>query len=499
MVVTRSMTKKCTIRNDSSGETTSTKSYHNDHSTNAVICEDAVRGAVDDHASACSRGAKSNSALLPTYHRKDKSARTRSRSGVPSGTNSHGNDRKPTRARKQPRSVQATTKKSSSKPEVRSNDPMNKCRATTKLPPYTSSTINGSAKDRSEKEDYHRSSNRGVKRRRDEEEKAPTFAAGPCVNTRRVRRKLETPPNDSVGQDARGPITWEIGIHDNCSSTVKRRSARLAARSSVCIPQQDCRRSDRSRNMKGRKNAPTKKSESRKRKRNDEEADDVIEAPGPSRRMRRRDLGDSDHSGGNEGKSSSASKTSTESPQETLVNDESNPPDICGPGGDEESPLPSSLPMNWELVSEPTRPGPRGLSHGRHTSVESVPSAVWSDGIKTEPRSPSIEFLMTPPPYIKEEEEIVLINQDLDMMIPLASRDADEDGAGVVLTRLLQLEDEEPGDELLIEASEDAHDHIVMNRYRSLAPEPDQGLINAIRSGEISGLASPPPSMHEAS
>ncbi|KAL5521874.1 hypothetical protein ACEPAF_1718 [Sanghuangporus sanghuang] len=440
MVVTRSITKKCAAGDGSSGATASTRSYHNDHSTCAVIHEDAVRGAVDNHASACSRGAKSNSALLPTFFREGKSARTRSCSGVPPGTTSHGSGRRPTRARKQPPSVQAITKKSSSKPEVRSNDSMNKCRATAILSRHTSTIVVGSVEDRSEKEDKHHPSNRGVKRKRDEEEKVPTFAAGPCVNTRRIRRK--------------------------------------AARSSV----QDCKRSDRSRKTKGHENAPAKKkSVSRKRKRDHERANDVTEAPGPSRRVRGRALEGSDHSEGeDEGKSSSACGTSTESPQENLVNDKSSPLKTSGPGSDEASPLPSSLSMNGDLVSEPTRPSSRGLSRGRHI--------------------PSIEPLLTPPQYIKEEEEeIVLINQDLDTMIPLASRDAEEDGASVVLTHLPQLGDEEPGDEQSIEADDDAHDHIVTNRYRSLAPEPDQGLINAIRSGEIPGLTSPPPSMHEAS
>ncbi|OCB89848.1 hypothetical protein A7U60_g2959 [Sanghuangporus baumii] len=468
MVVTRSITKKCAAGDGSSGATASTRSYHNDHSTCAVIHEDAVRGAVDNHASACSRGAKSNSALLPTFFREDKSARTRSRSGVPPGTTSHGSGRRPTRARKQPPSVQAITKKSSSKPEVRSNDSMNKCRATAILSRHASTIVIGSVEDRSEKEDKHHPSNRGVKRKRDEEEKVPTFAAS----------MREHAAHSAQGSGFSGSNNSGNGIHDNCSSTVERRSARLAARSSV----QDCKRSDRSRKTKGHENAPAKKkSVSRKRKRDHERANDVTEAPGPSRRVRGRALEGSDHSEGeDEGKSSSACGTSTESPQETLVNDKSSPLKTSGPGSDEASPLPSSLPMNEDLVSEPTRPSSRGLSRGRHI--------------------PSIEPLLTPPQYIKEEEEeIVLINQDLDTMIPLASRDAEEDGASVVLTHLPQLGDEERGDEQSIEADDDAHDHIVTNRYRSLAPEPDQGLINAIRSGEIPGLTSPPPSMHEAS
>ncbi|KAL5501210.1 hypothetical protein ACEPAH_9597 [Sanghuangporus vaninii] len=225
-------------------------------------------------------------------------------------------------------------------------------------------------------------------------------------------------------------------------------------------------------------------------------ADAVIEAPGPSRRVRRRALEGSDRQGEGEGKSPPASGILTESPQETLVNDESNSQNTCGPGSDEESTLPSSLPLNGDLVSKRSSTG--GLSRGRHMSAESVPSAIWSERGSTEPRSPSTGSLLTPPPYIKqEEEEIVLTNRNIDMTIPLDSRGTEEDLADMVIAELPQLQDEEPEDEQLIKNNED--DPVTADRYRSLAPEPDQGLINAIRSGKISGLASPPPSIHEAS
>ncbi|KAL5521894.1 hypothetical protein ACEPAF_1738 [Sanghuangporus sanghuang] len=494
MVVTRSMAKKDNAKNGGFNKFASSRVHYKAHSTDAVVPRDVARGAVDNRASARSKVAKSNSALRPTIPKEDKSARTRSRSDIPPRNSSCKNDRKSTRTKKPSRSTQATIKKRGLKSKKDSDN---------SIASTTSPTVVGSGEDEYKKEDNTRHpSTRGVKRKSDDEENAPKFERGPRVNTRRIRQRLETQPDKTEARNGRVGVIQKNRIHDGRPIEVPRRSSRLAAKTSLSIPQQDRRRSNRSRKKQCLEHVPAKEiSLLRKRKRNDEEADDVIEAPGPSRRVRRRPLEGSDHSEGeNEGKSSSASGTSTDSPQETLVNEESNPQKTSGPGSDEASPLTSSLPMNGEPVSEPTSPNPRGHSHGRHMSIESVPSAIWSEGVKNEPRSPSIESLLTPPPYIKEEEEeIVLINQDLDMMIPLASRDAEEDGAGAVLTHLLQLEDEDPGDEQLIEADEDTHDHAVMNRYRSLAPEPDQGLINAIRSGEISGLASPPPSMHEAS
>ncbi|KAL5480582.1 hypothetical protein ACEPAI_1852 [Sanghuangporus weigelae] len=499
MVVTRSMAKKGNAKNGGSDTFASSQTHSITYSTDAVVPGDAARGAVDKRASTCSKFAKSNSAPTPNISRKDKSARSYSRTNIPKlRTTSRHDVRKSTRTRKPSFSAQATAKKRGLKSKEDSNDSINKYTAST-----TSSTAVGSGEDGYKKEDNTRHpTTRGVKRKSDGEDNPPKSETGPWVNTRRIRRRLETRPDGKEARDECVTVIQRNGIHDSCPVEGPRRSSRLAAKSSLSLPhpQQDRRRSNRSRKTQCLEHAPTKERlVSRKQKCGGEQANDMIEAPGPSRRVRRRALKESDCEGEGEGKSSSASGISTESPQETLAN-ESNTPDICRSGGDQESSPLCSLPLNGDLDSESTRSSPRGLSRGRHMSIESVPSAIWSEGVKTEPRSPSIESLMTPPPYIKEEEEeVVLINQDLDMMIPLDSRDAEEDRAGAVLTHLLQLEDEEPSDELLIEASEDVHDHVVVSRYRSLAPEPDQGLINAIRSGEIPGLASPPPSVHEAS
>ncbi|KAL5521889.1 hypothetical protein ACEPAF_1733 [Sanghuangporus sanghuang] len=496
MVVTRSMAKKDNAKNGCSNTFASSQAHYKAHSTDAVVPRDVARGAVDNRVSTRSKVAKSNSALHHTISGKDKSAQSYPRTNVPSLTTTSRHDsQKPTRTRKLSRSTQATVKKRGLKSKEDSDDSIDKCIAST-----TSPTVVGSGEDEYKKEDNTRHpSTRGVKRKSDDEENAPKFERGPRVNTRRVRRRLETQPDEKEARNGRVGVIQKNKIHDGRPTEGPRRSPRLAAKSPLSIPQQGRRRSNRSRKAQCPEHPlANERSVSRKRKRDDEQADDVTEAPGPSHHVRRRNLEGSDREGEREGKSPPASGISTESPQETLVNDKSNSPNICGPGSDKESSLLSSLPLDGDPVSE--RSSPRGPSHGRHMSIESVPSAIWSEGVKNEPRSPSIESLMTPPPYIKEEEEkIVLINQDLDMMIPLASRDAEEDGAGAVLTHLLQLEDEEPGDEQSIEADEDTHDHVVMNRYRSLAPEPDQGLIDAIRSGEISGLTSPPPSMHEAS
>ncbi|KAL5513901.1 hypothetical protein ACEPAG_2662 [Sanghuangporus baumii] len=466
MVVTRSMAKKGNAKNGGSDTFASSRTY-SIHSTDTFIPGDTVRGAVDKRASTRSKVAKNNSALQPNISRKDKSTKSYSRTNV--------------------QNLRTTSRHDSRK----------------STPSTTSSTLVGSGEDGCKKEDKTRHpSTRGVKRKSDGEDNLLKSETGPWVNTRRSRRRLETRPDGKEVRDECVTAIQRNRIHDGRSAEGPRRSSRLAAKLSLShpYPQQDRRRSNRSRKTQCLEHTPTKERlVSRKRKRGDEQAVDVIEAPGPSRHVRRRALKESDCEGEDEGRSLSASGISTESPQETLVN-EPNSPNTCRPGGDEESSPLCSLPLNGDLDSESTWSCPRGLSRGRHMSIESVPSPIWSEGAKTEQRSPSIESLMTPPPYIKEEEEeIVLINQDLDTMIPLTSRDAEEGGAGAVLTHLLQLDDEEPDHEQLYETDDDTHDHIVVNRYRSLAPEPDQGLINAIRSGEISGLASPPPSIHEAS
>ncbi|KAL5480226.1 hypothetical protein ACEPAI_1496 [Sanghuangporus weigelae] len=183
----------------------------------------------------------------------------------------------------------------------------------------------------------------------------------------------------------------------------------------------------------------------RKRTRIQERCEDAFETTS-SRRIRRRICKVASQSNVRIEGRTSRSDTETESSEGTLDGSRSGPSIADKPERFEEdsSSVPSikneDINQDWLLV----------VLHKRHLSVDSMTSAYRES---TEPRSSSIESLPTPP--------------------------------------LPCMEEEEPNDEADVEAE------MAANRYRSLAPDPDQGLVDAIQSGRISGLASPERSMHE--
>ncbi|KAL5480232.1 hypothetical protein ACEPAI_1502 [Sanghuangporus weigelae] len=481
MVLTRSMCKSCASIHGGSNATSN--AGKGNQSTNAVVYGDAARVAVDKHTSARSRRAKSNSALQPKITREDKLARSHSRVAVlesatpnrPSGQkSSHG-----TKPRKGLKGHQATKQSRGSKASTSLAEPSGKYLSLSpgsyaywRLLPYalrynhiyivavillTAETIVGRPQDQHR---ACRSGKTGTKRNREADEDAPESEAAPRANARRVRRRIDSPADRSERCNA---IIPEIPLanedYAGSSCQILRRSARLASKSSNTIPRDQCSSTYNVNRVVGWR-VQTR----RKRTRTQEHCKDASEASN-SRRIRRRTqeaVGPSNSE--SEGRMS-VSDTKAESSEGTLVGSGSGPSNADRPERVEEgsSSVPSikneEIDQDWLLV----------VLHERHPSVDSVTSAYRES---TEPRSSSIESLLTPPPPCTEEDEQVLLHQDFDAMIPLDSLPDENERDAMSRAYLRQL-------------------------HRSLAPEPDQGLVDAIRSGRISVLASPERSMRE--
>ncbi|KAL5522279.1 hypothetical protein ACEPAF_2136 [Sanghuangporus sanghuang] len=132
-----------------------------------------------------------------------------------------------------------------------------------------------------------------------------------------------------------------------------------------------------------------------------------------------------------------------------------------------------------------------GVDNECYGSVDTDTSAYRRNRGSTESRSSSVESLLTPPPPCMEEDEQVLLHHDFDAMIPLDAIPDEDERNALDRAYLRQLQENRPDDEADVDAV------MADDRYRSLAPEPDQGLVDAIRSGRIAGLASPERSVRE--
>ncbi|KAL5512367.1 hypothetical protein ACEPAG_3359 [Sanghuangporus baumii] len=465
MVLTRSMCKSCASID--SGPNTATKAGNSNHDTKAVVYGDAARVAVDKHTSAHGRRTKSNSALKPYISKEDKLERSRSRAATPrSDTAKRPSGQKSSRGTK-PRKGRQTTKQScGSKPS-------------TSLAGSSAEPIVGG----SQRRNHTRSSGKaGTKRSRETDDDAPESETALLANARRVRRRLDGPADRSEQRNTIRPDTSPASDGDASSSCqIPRRSARLAAKSTNATPQGQCSSIDNVDRVVGWR-AQTR----RKRTRTQEHCEDASEASN-SRRIRRRTqeaVGPSNSE--SEGRTS-GSDTKTESSEGTLVEIRSGPSNADRPERVEarSSPVHSikneDVEQDWLLI----------VVHERHQSVDSVTSAYIKNRESTEPRSSSVESLLTPPPPSMEEEEQVLLHQDFDAMIPLDSIPDDDERDAMNQAYLRQLQDRRPDDEADVEGE------MAAERYRSLAPEPDQGLVDAIRSGRASGLSSPERLMRE--
>ncbi|KAL5480227.1 hypothetical protein ACEPAI_1497 [Sanghuangporus weigelae] len=500
MVLTRSMCKSCASIHG--GPNTRSRAGNSNHDTNTVVYRDAARVAVDNHASARSRRTKSISALKPQIPTEDKLTRTSSRAAVPEPTIAkRPSGRKSSRGTRPRKGHQTIKQGRGSKSSINLAGPSGKYLSLS--PGHTligdcylihfDTTIASTSllsliivepiARGPEGQNRARSSGKaGTKRSRETDDDAPESEAAPRANARRVRRRVDGPADRSERCNAIIPEIPLANEHDAGSSCqIPRRSARLASKSSNAIPRGQCSSTDNVHRVVGWR-AQTR----RKRTRTREHCEDAPEASN-SRRIRRRTqeaVGPSNSE--SEGRTS-GSDTKAESSEGTLVESRADPSNADRPERVEErsSPVHSikneDVGQDWLLV----------IVHERHPSVDSVMSAYLKNRESTEPRSSSVESLPTPPPPCMEEEEQVLLHQDFDAMIPLDSIPDENEREALNQAYLRQLQDHRPDDEADVEAE------MADNRNRSLAPEPDQGLVDAIRSGRMSGLASPERLMHE--
>ncbi|KAL5522273.1 hypothetical protein ACEPAF_2130 [Sanghuangporus sanghuang] len=493
MVLTRSMCKVSASIDGGSGATP--KAGNSRHGTNTVVHGDAARVAVDKHASARGRRTKSNSALQPQIYTEDKHARSHSRAAASrSDTPKRPGGQKPSRGTKPPQVHQVTKQGRGSKFSTSLTGPSGNYLSlspgsytykrllpyalrynriyTVAVIPLTAEPIVGGAK---EKNRDRRSDRAGTKRNREPDEDAPESEAAPRANARRVRRRVDGIVDQAGQRNAITPETSpENEYNAGPSRQPPRRSARLASKSSTPVPQYRCSSTEDAELIVDWRNQSR-----RKRTRTQEQCEDATEASS-SRRTRRRICAVAGQSNVRSEGRTSGSDTKTESSEGTLVESRPCPSNADRPERDEEGS--SSVPLvknedvdqDWLLVA----------FHERHTSVDSLASA-YRESI--EPRSSSIESLLTPPPPCTEEDGQVLLHHDFDAMIPLDSIPDEDERDAMNQAYLRQQQDHTPDDEADMAA----------NRYRSLAPEPDQGLVDAIRSGRISGLASPERLMRE--
>ncbi|KAL5522272.1 hypothetical protein ACEPAF_2129 [Sanghuangporus sanghuang] len=458
MVLTRSMCKACASIDGGCGATS--KADNSKHGANTVVHGDAARVAVDKHTSARSRGTKSNSALQPKIPKEDRLARSRSRAAVPkSDTAKRSSGRKSSRGTK-PRQGDQTTKQSRG---LKSNASL-------------AGPSGPIAEGPQEKNRARRSGKAGTKRNRETDEDESESEAAPRANARRVRRRVDGIVDQAKQRNAIVPEISQAHEYDaGPPCQLPRRSARLAAKSSNPVPQYRCSSTEGAERIVGRRNQTRKK-----RTRDQGHNEDVSEATN-SRHIRRRIQESAGPSNSESEGRTSGSDSRTESSGVTLVANESDAYNVDKLGRNEEgsSSAPSvkneDIDQDWLLM----------IINERHTSDDSVTSAYLKNRESSELRSSSIESLPTPPPPCMEEDEQVLLHHDFDAMIPLDSIPDENERDAMNQAYLRQQQDHTPDDEADVEAE------MAANRYRSLAPEPDQGLVDAIRSGRISGLASP--------
>ncbi|KAL5480410.1 hypothetical protein ACEPAI_1680 [Sanghuangporus weigelae] len=459
MVLTRSMYKVCVSIGGSSD--TIPKAGDSRHGSHTIVHGDTARVAVDNHASARSRRTKSNSALQPKIYVEDKPVSTRSRAAVPRPDKDKTNGRKPSRGMKPRRGHQATKQSRG---------------------PKTSAGIAGLTGDSVADglhEDGHprRSGKTGTKRSRGSEEDASDPEAILRANTRHVRRKIHGPAGQAVQCNAIVPGVSPANEYDAGSPCqAPRRSARLASKSSnPIVPQDLCSLAV------GAERIVDWCSQTRRKRTRAQECNGNESKQSNVRCIRRRIREAVDQSEVETEGRTSGSDSKTESSEETLVKNGPHPYNVDRPGRKEDgsTPAPSvkveDIDQDWLLH----------VDNERHASVETVASVYWKNRESTEPRSSSVESLLTPPPPCMEEEEEVLLHHDFDAMIPLDSLPDEHERNELDRAYLRQQQEHRPYDEAEAEAE------MTANRYRSLAPEPDQGLVDVIRSGGISGLASP--------
>ncbi|KAL5522274.1 hypothetical protein ACEPAF_2131 [Sanghuangporus sanghuang] len=464
MVLTRSMCKSCVSVDGGSDATP--KAGNGRHGMNTVVHRGAARVTADKHASARSRHMKSSNALPPQIPIEDKFARTGSRAAVPkSDTAKRPSGRKTSRGTKSRKGRQATTQSRSSKSRINLAG--------------MSKPIAGGPEEQNR---AHRSGKAGAKRKRETDEDECESEAAPRTNARRVRRKVDGPVERAEQCNTIKPETSPANDSDAGSSCqIPRRSARLASKSRNAIPRGQCSSIDDVDRIVDWRNQSR-----RKRTRTQEQCEDAPEASN-SRRIRRRTQEAAAPSNSQSAGRTSGSDTKTESSEGTLVGSRPGPSNADRPERDDEGssfvPLVKNedIDQDWLLVA----------FHERHTSVDSVTSAYLKNRESSELRSSSVESLPTPPPPCTEEDEQVLLHHDFDAMIPLDSIPDEHERDAMNQAYLRQQQDHGPDDEADVEAE------MAANRYRSLAPEPDQGLVDAIRSGRIPGLASPERLMRE--
>ncbi|KAL5480228.1 hypothetical protein ACEPAI_1498 [Sanghuangporus weigelae] len=307
---------------------------------------------------------------------------------------------------------------------------------------------------------------------------APESEAAPRANARRVRRKVDGPVDRAKQCNAIIPEASPANNDAGSSCQMPRRSARLASKSRNAVLRGQCSPTNNVTRVVGWC-AQTR----RKRTRTQEGCEDASE-PSSSRRTRRQACEVAGQSNVRIEGRTSGSDTKTESSEGSPVGSRTNAdrPERVEEGS---TSVPSieneDVDQDWPLV----------IAYERHTSVDSATSAYMKKRESTEPRSSSVESLLTTPPTCMEEEEQALLHHDFDAMITLDSIPDNDERDAMNQAYLRQLQDRRPNDEADIEAE------IAANRYRSLAPEPDQGLVDAIRSGRISGLGSPERPMRE--
>ncbi|KAL5512365.1 hypothetical protein ACEPAG_3357 [Sanghuangporus baumii] len=266
-----------------------------------------------------------------------------------------------------------------------------------------------------------RLSKRGTKRNRETDEGAPESEAAPRSNARRVRRRIHR-PEDGTGQRAVAvpKVSRASGCDGSSSCQMLRRSARLAPKSSCPVPQGRCLSTEGAEHIVNRSNQTIgKRTWAQECSKNESEEPNL-------RRIRRRIR----VTAGTLGSSSVPSIKNEDTDQDWLL----------------------------------------GVYNERDASVDTVTPTYWRNRESSEPRSSSVESLLTPPPPCMEEEEDVLLHQDFDAMIPLDSLPDEDERDAMNQAYLRQLQDHRPDDEADVAAE------MADNRYRSLAPEPDQGL-----------------------
>ncbi|KAL5512366.1 hypothetical protein ACEPAG_3358 [Sanghuangporus baumii] len=398
------------------------------HGADTVVHGDMARVAVDKHASARSRRTKSNSALQKNISTEDKSACTRTRATVPkSDKGERPIGRKSSRGTKPQHGHQATKQSRGSKSKKSLAGPS--AEPIVKRPQIQHHTS--------------RSGKAGTKRNREADDDAPESEVALRANAPRVRRRVDGPADRA---ERCNPFIPEIPLENedytSSSCQIPRRSARLASKTSNTIPRGQCSSTD--------------------------DVDRVM-------RLKRRIL-------------DALEDVSTKSLDDLTFESKDERPVLIPRRSPQkahrteaEQIRPLQTEQDWPLI----------VVHERHPPFDSVTSAYIRNRESTEPRSSSVESLLTPPPPSMEEEEQVLLHQDFDAMIPLDSIPDDDERDAMNQAYLRQLQDRRPDDEADVEGN------IAGNRYRSLAPEPEQRLVDAIRSGRITGLASPERSMHE--